>query len=101
MDNDEVFIITIVIYFWNKLLQARSLAILPSFPVGGIIRVADHPNNYKKDDWATIKLKRKLNADEIYCVSTFEQNKVDDTVEVYHSYQNGLDGKVSSVYACV
>lgn len=81
--------------------EARSMAILPNFPKGGLIRVADHPSDFRQDDWSKIMLKRELPPDTVYCVSSFERSFEDSIIKTEHHHVNGLDGKVSSISACI
>ncbi len=80
--------------------EARSLAILPTFPRDGVIWVCDNPDACSSDDQTYIVLKKSLAENEVYCVKGFEHGYEDDYVKVVHTHKNGLNGKVSRVSAC-
>ncbi len=83
--------------FYNN--RARSMAIRPNFPAGGIIYVCDDPYNCFRDDYAKIIVK-KAPSRGIYCVKSFERNLDNAFVSLEYKRKNGLNGKVSRVAAC-
>merc|ERR1719367_2168352 len=62
--------------------DARSLMINEKVPAGTIIKVCDDSTTCSKDDWAIIKVKKQLNAKEVYCVQSFETDYEDEIVKV-------------------
>ena len=67
--------------------------------IGDYFLVADDGDQYTNDDYTKVTVKRKLNDDEVYCLSTFEESFEDEVVKVEYVGSGNVDGKVSSIGA--
>lgn len=63
-------------------------------PAGRVIRLLDHPDGKREDDWAEIIVKRNV-AEKL--IPTFQRPFEDADVRLIHHRNNGLDGKVSRI----
>lgn len=75
--------------------EARSLKLL-NVRAGAYITVFDSKDRSYNDDYFIIRVLKKTNA---YTVNTFNSFNYyrDEFVEIFPGYNNGLDGKVSSI----
>lgn len=76
--------------------EARSMR-LRNVPAGLILRVYDDSACVTSDDWTEIRVLQ--NTGSSYLISSFEQTFTNSTVKVTHHHDNGLDGKVSCIWA--
>jgi len=71
--------------------EARSISLL-NVRAGAVIRMFDHPDGKRSDDWVEIKTLRRVDK---LCLESFERNVSNADLEVVFHSHNGLDGKVS------
>ncbi|MGC9460323.1 hypothetical protein [Vibrio genomosp. F10] len=74
--------------------KAKSLT-LRDVPEGTVIKIYDDPKLSSGDDYLVITVTEDIF--DSYIIGNFEQSYIDETVNVYYSEDNGLNGKVSAV----
>ena len=76
--------------------EARSLS-LSGMDKGTRIRLYDHPDGNRKDDFVIIDVKRNIGKHEHVVVSSFERSTDNSTYRQVYVRDNGLDGRVSRI----
>ncbi len=87
-------------FSWFENDEARSVLIQGPALIGEFLQVCDHPTDCKKDDSATILLKRGLGEGDYMCIGTFQQENYEDShvkIDFQDDSDGKLDGKVSRV----
>ena len=71
--------------------EARSL-VFHRAPVGTLVRLYDHPDGKREDDWSEIEV---VSQEPFFTVSSFQKQVEDGPYKLRYFRNNGLDGKVS------